>query len=118
MTEAVPLGELLHVEAPFGLNRRQKGGSTPTTLIPVWTFPLRHISRVVWAWPDPLPARLKRVGKNVQTLWLVLALTTLLPTSKASFQGHLLNDDTYRAKLAPTKCTSVREETYTTTNYR
>ena len=26
-------------------------------------------SRVVWAWPYPLPTRLKRVGKNVQTLW-------------------------------------------------
>ena len=24
--------------------RRQKGGSTPRTLIPVWTLPLRHIS--------------------------------------------------------------------------
>ena len=36
MTEAVPLGELLH--------RRQKGGSTPRTLIPVWTLPLCHIS--------------------------------------------------------------------------
>ena len=30
---------------------------------------LSAISRVVWAWPDPLPTRLKRVGKNVQTLW-------------------------------------------------
>ena len=23
-----------------------------------------HISQVVWAWPSPLPTRLKRVGKN------------------------------------------------------
>ena len=29
---------------------------------------LSAISRV-WAWPDPLPTRLKRDGKNVQTLW-------------------------------------------------
>ena len=31
---------------------------------PVWTLPLCHIL-VVWAWPDPLPTRLKRVGKNI-----------------------------------------------------
>ena len=43
MTEAAPLGELLHEEALFGLTR-QKGGSTPRTLIPIWTLPLRHIS--------------------------------------------------------------------------
>ena len=61
MTEAVSLGELLHEEALFG----QKGGSTPRTLIPVWTLPLRHIS----AWPDPLPTGLNGDGKNVQTLW-------------------------------------------------
>ena len=30
---------------------------------------LSAISRVVWAWPDPLPTGLKWVGKNVQTLW-------------------------------------------------
>ena len=45
--------------------RRQKGGSTPRTLIPVWTLPLRHLSRVVWAWPMGLNGD----GKNVQTLW-------------------------------------------------
>ena len=61
MTEAVPHGELLHEEALFGY-RRQKGGSTTRTLIPVWTLPLRQ-SRVVWVWPDPLPTRLKRVRK-------------------------------------------------------
>ena len=42
MTEAVPLGELLHEEALFGLTG-QKGGSTPRTLIPVWTLPFCHI---------------------------------------------------------------------------
>ena len=42
MTEAVPLGELLHEEALFGL-LRQQGESTLRTLIPVWTLPLRHI---------------------------------------------------------------------------
>ena len=40
MTEAVPLGELLHEEALFGLT----SVSTPRTLIPVRTLPLRHIS--------------------------------------------------------------------------
>ena len=59
MTEAVPLGELLHevrkVEVP--------GGIIPSGLC------LFAISRVVWAWPDPLPTRLKRVGNGVQTLW-------------------------------------------------
>ena len=43
VTEAVPLGELLHEEALFGLPG-QKGGSTPRTIFPVWTLPLRHIS--------------------------------------------------------------------------
>ena len=43
MTEAVPLSELLHEEALFFLTG-QKGWSTPTTLIPVWTLPLSHIS--------------------------------------------------------------------------
>ena len=38
--EAVSLGELLHEEALLVL----PGGSTPRTLIPVWTLPLRHIS--------------------------------------------------------------------------
>ena len=48
--------------------RRQKGGSTPRTLIPVWTLPLHHISSSLW-WPDPLPTGLNGDGKNVQTLW-------------------------------------------------
>ena len=30
---------------------------------------LSAISQVVWAWPGPLPTRLKRVEKNVQNLW-------------------------------------------------
>ena len=68
MTEAVSLGELLHEEALFGLTGRRKGGSTPRTLIPVWTLPLRHISSslgvtrpftngVEWGWKkctDPM----------------------------------------------------------------
>ena len=41
MTEAVPLGELLHEEALFGLTGFR---STQRTLIAVWTLPLRHIS--------------------------------------------------------------------------
>ena len=64
MTEAVSLGELLHKEALLVL----PGGSTPRTLIPVWTLPLRHISSslsvarpftngVKWGWKkctDPM----------------------------------------------------------------
>ena len=64
MTEAVSLGELLHEEALLVL----PGGSTPRTLIPVWTLPLRHISSslgvarpftngVEWGWKkctDPM----------------------------------------------------------------
>ena len=46
MTEAVPLGELLHEEALFryGVKKVTAVGSTPRTLIPVWSLPLRHIS--------------------------------------------------------------------------
>ena len=64
MTEAVSLGELLHEEALLVL----PGGSTPRTLIPIWTLPLRHISSslsvarpftngVEWGWKkctDPM----------------------------------------------------------------
>ena len=64
MTEAVSLGELLHEEALLVL----PGGSTPRTLIPVWTLLLRHISSslsvarpfsngVEWGWEkctDPM----------------------------------------------------------------
>ena len=64
VTEAVSLGELLHEDALLVL----PGGSTPRTLIPVWTLPLRHISSslsvarpftngVEWGWKkctDPM----------------------------------------------------------------
>ena len=64
VTKAVSLGELLHEEALLVI----PGGSTPRTLIPVWTLPLRHISsslsvarsftnRVEWGWKkctDPM----------------------------------------------------------------
>ena len=46
-----------------------------------WEYPEDAYSRldsasppylqVVWEWPDPLPTRLKRVGKNVQTIIMV-----------------------------------------------
>ena len=68
MTEAVPFGELLHEEALFGLTGVRKVGVPRGCLFPSGLC-LSAISRVVWAWPDPLPTRLKRVGKNVQTLW-------------------------------------------------
>ena len=63
MTEAVPLGELLHEEALFGLTGVRKVGVPRGRLFPSGLC-LSAISRVVWAWPDPLPTRLKRVGKK------------------------------------------------------
>ena len=78
MTEAVPLGELLHEEALLGelLHEEALFGLTGIRKVEVPRgrfFPsglcLSAISRVVWAWPDTSPTRLKRVGKNVQTLW-------------------------------------------------
>ena len=62
MTEAVPLGELLHEEALFGLTGVRKVGDPEDAL---YSCGLCIYIRVVWAWPDPLPTRLKRVGKNV-----------------------------------------------------
>ena len=70
MTEAVPLGELLHEEALFDLTGVGKVGVPLGRLFPSGLC-LSAISRVVWAWPDPLPTGLKMVGKNVQTLWWV-----------------------------------------------
>ena len=68
MTEAVPLGELLHEEALFGFTGIRKVGVPQGRLFPSGLC-LSAISRVVRACPNPLPTRLKRVGKNVQTLW-------------------------------------------------
>ena len=68
MTEAVPIGDLLHEEALFGLTGVRKVRVPRGRLFPSGLC-LSAISRVVWAWPDPLPTRLKRVGKNVLTLW-------------------------------------------------
>ena len=68
MTEAVPLDELLHEEAIFGLAGVRKVGVPQGCLFPSGLC-LSAIPRVVWARPDPIPTRLKRVGKNVQTLW-------------------------------------------------
>ena len=64
MTEAVSLDELLHEEALLVL----PGGSTRGCLFPSGLC-LSAISRVVLAWPDPLPTGLNGDGKNVQTLW-------------------------------------------------
>ena len=68
MTEAVSLGELLHKEALFGLTGVRKVGVPRGRLFPS-ELCLSAISRVVWAWPDPLPTGLNGDGKNVQTLW-------------------------------------------------
>ena len=62
MTEAVPLGELLHEETLFGLTGVRKVGVPRGRLFPSGLC-LSAISRVVWAWRDPLPTGLKRVGK-------------------------------------------------------
>ena len=62
MAEAVPFGELLHEEALFGLTGIRKVGVPRGRLIPSGLC-LSAIPRVVWAWSDPLPTRLKRDGK-------------------------------------------------------
>ena len=67
MTEAVPLGELLHEEALFGLTGFRKVGVPRGHLFPSGLC-LSAISRVVWAWPGPLPTRLKRVEKKCTDL--------------------------------------------------
>ena len=68
MAEAVPLGELLHEEALFGLTGVRKVGVYPDDTYSRLDLPLRHTSSSPTR-PDPLPTRLKMVGKNVQTLW-------------------------------------------------
>ena len=68
MIKAVSLGELLHEEALFGLTVVRKVGVPRGRLFPSGLC-LSAISRVVWAWPDPLPTGLNGDGKNVQTLW-------------------------------------------------
>ena len=68
MTEAVSLGELLHEEALFGLTGVRKV-VVPRGRLFLSGLCLSAISRVVWAWPDPLPTGLNGDGKNVQTLW-------------------------------------------------
>ena len=68
MTGAVSLGELLHEETLFGLTDVRKVGVPRGRLFPSGLC-LSAISRVVWAWPDPLPTGLNGDGKNVLTLW-------------------------------------------------
>ena len=46
----------------------QKGGSTPRTLIPVWTLPLHHISSNLGV-ARPFTNKVEKGWKNVQTLW-------------------------------------------------
>ena len=52
----------------------------------------RAISRVVWAWLDPLPTRLKRVGKNVQTLWWAELDRLHSPAKKKEIDINLESD--------------------------
>ena len=60
MTEAVPLGELLHEEAIFGLTERWDRGCL---------FPsVRHASSSLGA-ARPFTNKVEKGWKNVQTLW-------------------------------------------------
>ena len=63
VTEAVSLGELLHEEALFGFTGIRKAGVPRGRLFPSGLC-LSAISRVVWAWPDPLPTGLNGDGKK------------------------------------------------------
>ena len=63
MTEAVSLGELLHEEALFGLTGVRKVGVPRGRLFPSELCLSAISSRVVWAWPDPLPTGLNGDGK-------------------------------------------------------
>ena len=63
MTEAVPIGELLHEEALFGLTGIRKVGVPRGRLFPSGLC-RSTISRVVWAWPDPLPTKVEKGWKK------------------------------------------------------
>ena len=62
MAEAVPLGKLLHEEALFGLTGIRKV-EYPEDAYSRLDFGSLPYLQIVWAWPDPLPTRLKRVEK-------------------------------------------------------
>ena len=66
MTEAVPLGELLHEEALFGLT----GWEYPEDAYSVWTLPLRHILSSLGV-ARPFTNKVEKGWKNVRTLWWV-----------------------------------------------
>ena len=101
MTEAVSLGELLHEEALFGLTGVRKVGVPRGRLFPSGLC-LSAISRVVWAWSDPLPTGLNGDGKNVQTLWGAGARSITLydmctPSSGSLYTGNLPTDPDHLA---------------------
>ena len=62
MTEAVPLGELLHEEALFGLSGVRKVGVPRGRLFP---------SGLCLSAARPFTNKLEKGWKNVQTLWWV-----------------------------------------------
>ena len=68
MTEAVPLGELLHEEVLFVLTGIKQLGVPRGRFFPSGLC-LSAISRLVWAWPDPLPTRLKLVGNGLKKMY-------------------------------------------------
>ena len=74
MTEAVSLGELLHEEALFGLTGIRKVGVPRGRLFPSGLY-LSAISRVVWAWPDPLPTGVEWGWKKCTDLGGVRSIT-------------------------------------------
>ena len=96
VTEAVSLGELLHEEALFGLTDVRKVGVPRGRLFPSGLC-LSAISRIVLAWPDPLPTGLNGDGKNVQTLWWaeldrLHSMTRAHPPLQTDTHVHTHND--------------------------
>ena len=93
--------------------RRQKGGSTPRTLIPVWTLPLRHISSslcvarpftngVEWGWKkctDPM------VG-GARSITLYDACT---PSSGPDGNKRPRGTPTFLTPVRPNSASSIHE---------
>ena len=68
MTEAVPLGELLHEEARFGLTSIRKVGVPRGRLFPSGLCLSDHISSSL-GMARPFTNKVEKGWENVQTLW-------------------------------------------------
>ena len=77
VTEAVPLGELLHEEALFGPTGVRKD---PKTLILDWTLPLSHISSSM-GMARPFTNKIEMGWKNLQTLHCKNSLVKITKSS-------------------------------------